>query len=99
MLHMKELSKTYRRSDTMVSRKIGDEVILVPIRNKTGDLDSIFTLNELAAFIWDGLDGINTLEQVRNAIVREYDVPEETAAADLIGCIHELESIDAVAVL
>jgi hypothetical protein len=49
---MSDLEKVYKKSDSMVSRKIGDESILVPIRQNAGDLDSIYTLNDTAAYIW-----------------------------------------------
>lgn len=97
--HMTALSAIYRKNENIVSRTIGDEVILVPIRKESGDLDNIFTLNELAAFIWNALDGNTSLEQIGSMITSDYEVTSEDAARDLLGCIADLESINAVAIV
>ena len=47
------LERCFKKDPNMVSRKIADEVILVPIRQNVGDLESIYTLNEVATRIWE----------------------------------------------
>ena len=49
---MTSLSCIYSKSESVVFREIGEECILVPIRQGVGDLDSIYTLNRTAARIW-----------------------------------------------
>jgi len=44
------------RSKNFIFRQIVEEMVLVPIRQNVADLDSIFTLNELGAFIWGKLE-------------------------------------------
>ena len=43
----------YQKDASIVSREIAGEVILVPIRQNMGDMESIFTLNETASRIWE----------------------------------------------
>lgn len=93
---MKDLKKTYGKNENLVYRRIGDETILVPIRDSTGDMDAIYNLNELGAFIWDHLDGSNSLEDVKRGILDEFDVAPEQAEKDLLGFIKELASINAL---
>ena len=50
---MHDLMKSFVKDPNIVSRKIAGEVILVPIRKNVGDLESIYTLNEVAARIWE----------------------------------------------
>ena len=50
------LDAIYVQDDNMVFRHIGDEMILVPLR-QTANLESIFTLNETGARVWQLLDG------------------------------------------
>ncbi len=45
------LAKRFVKDPNMVFRQIGDEVILVPIRRNVADLESIYTLNPVAARI------------------------------------------------
>jgi hypothetical protein len=90
------LEKVYKRSDAMVFRKIGDECILVPIRQGVGDLESIYTLNETAARIWELLDGTAKGVEIRDKIIEEFDVTPEEAEEDLVHHLQELASIKAI---
>lgn len=93
---MTGLDKIYRQDPSIVSRNIAGEMILVPIRHNVGDLESIYTLNETAARIWELFDGENTLGVVRDAIVTEFDVEADVAEQDILELIAQLESIGAV---
>ena len=77
-------------------RRIVDEVILVPIARNFGDLESIFTLNDVGARIWDLLDGDRSVEEIIEVIATEYAVDRETAAGDVAGFLDQLEHIGAV---
>ena len=72
----------YRHAGEVVMRRVGREALLVPVRNRAGDLDSIFTLNETAILVWEALDGKTPLEAVTERLCRDYDVDPEHAAAD-----------------
>lgn len=91
-----DLYKIYEKSDSIVSRRIANEVILVPIRQDVGDLESIYTLNEVAARIWELVDGKSTVKEIRDVIVSEYAVPPIEVEKDIMGCLSELESVRAV---
>lgn len=90
------LERVFKRSDDIVFRKIGDESLLVPIRQGLGDLESIYTLNETAARIWELLDGTATGKEIRNKITEEFDVTPEEAEKDLIQHLEELAGIKAI---
>jgi hypothetical protein len=90
------LAKVYRKSDSIVFRKIGDEFILVPIRQNVGDLDSIYTLNETAARIWELIDGEKSLDEIKSMMIEEFDVTPAEAEKDLIEHLQQLEGIKAV---
>ena len=90
------LDKVYRKNDSIVSRKIADEFILVPIRQDVGDLGSIYTLNEVAARIWELIDGKRKVGEIKERIVEEFEVTPEEAEKDLIGHLRQLEEIKAI---
>ena len=85
----------YRRSDKIIARRISGETILVPIRKGTA-VESLYTLDEIASFIWNLLDGQHTQEQVIEALVAEYAVTQDRASADVANFIKKLEAFDAV---
>ena len=93
---MNELGRVYRRDPNFVSRRIENETVLVPIRNNVGDLDCIFSLNPVGALVWEQLDGVATIEAIRDRIVGEYDVSAVAAEADLNAFVAEMESISAI---
>lgn len=95
---MTGLDTVYRQDPSIVSRNIAGEMILVPIRNNVGDLESIYTLNETAALIWELLDGEHTLMAVRDAVVTEFEVETDEAEQDMLELVAQLESIGAVRV-
>ncbi len=80
----------------MVFRKIEDETILVPVRRNVGDLDNIYVLNDVAAMVWELIDGKRSLEEIRDAVYDRYDVSPEVAYSDIKELIGELEEIKAV---
>jgi hypothetical protein len=86
----------YERNPDFIFRRIVDELVLVPVRQDVVDMDCIYTLNPLGAFIWEKLDGPITLGNLQAAIVEEYDVEPEAAAADLREFLHDLETAGAV---
>ena len=90
------LDKVYRKSDSIVSRKIADEFILVPIRRNVGDLESIYTLNDVAAYIWELLDGKRNILEIREKIVEEFDVSPEEAEKDLLELLQQLVKMKAI---
>jgi len=69
-----------RRS--VVTRRIAGETILVPIAGGVGDLDAIYTMNEVASFIWERIDG-QSVQAIAAAVSAEYDVGLEEAARDV----------------
>ena len=45
----------YIRSEAVVSRLIGGETLVVPVRGGVGDLASIYSFNEIGTMIWEAL--------------------------------------------
>ncbi len=93
---MSFLDKVYKKSDSIVSRKIADEFILVPIRQNVGDLESISTLNEVAARIWELIDGKMKVREIKDKIIKEFEATPQQAEKDLIEYLQQLEGIEAI---
>ena len=81
----------YRKNPDVVSRNIAGETVLVPISEKTQTAGRLFTLNEVGAFIWESLDGEESVEGILNRILDRYDVGEKSASADLVELIESME--------
>jgi hypothetical protein len=93
---MNELSDVFKKSENIVYRKIADEYILVPIRNNVGDLQNIYTLNEVGARVWELIDGKKTLNQISNELLEEFEIDKETLDKDIDVYIAQLLSEQAL---
>jgi hypothetical protein len=96
MNHITDLAKCFAKDPSVVSRKIADEFILVPLHPKAGEIDSIYTMNDVAATIWELIDGKRQVEDIKETLLEEFDVNAEEAERDLVEFIQHLESIGAV---
>ena len=90
------MQKKYRRNENFVYRRIGDETVLVPIKDNVGDMDSIYSLNEVGAFIWEKIDGTRRLIDIKEMMVVEYDVGNDEAEKDLLELIGQLEEMGSI---
>src|ERR671937_397181 len=93
---MQPLQRILQKAPSIVSRKIADEVILVPISHKVGEIDCLYALNDAGARIWELLDGQRSLKAVRDAIIAEFDVTEQEAEEDLHTLIEQLKEVGAI---
>lgn len=90
------MARCYAKSDGVVERQIRGERVLVPIAGSMEQLDSIYSLNEVASFIcgkaYEGL----TEEAIAAAVAGAYRVAPESAATDTHRILGELVSIGAL---
>ena len=86
----------FAKSGEFVLRNVGREAVLVPIRNRVGDLDSVFTLTPVAARIWGLIDGRTAVDAIAACICDEYDVTKDIAMHDLVELLEGLEAAQLV---
>jgi hypothetical protein len=83
----------YSKNPDVVFRKIADEFILVPVRQKVVDLKSIYTLNEVGAFLWEQLDGRKDVAQVQESVLESFDADPLQVAPDIRDMLAQLEAL------
>ena len=93
-----DLNKIYCLKDRVASRKIVDEVILVPLRDSVAEMENLYSLNEVAARVYELVDGRRAVRDICSVIVEEFDVSPEQAEADVSQFVEQLESIHAIEV-
>ncbi|MFB0564681.1 MAG: PqqD family protein [Candidatus Aminicenantaceae bacterium] len=91
------LEKCYQKDPDTPSRKIADEIILVPIRRKLADVDSIYLLRENVTLrIWELIDGLRSVREIIEIIQKEFDVSAEQAQMDIVEFFKQLEKIGGI---
>lgn len=84
------LHRIYQHDPEIVSRSIAGDTILVPIRKNLGEMESIYSLNETGARIWELIDGQRPLTEVHQVMIHEFDVDPVQAEQDLLELIDDL---------
>jgi methyltransferase-like protein len=87
------ISEIFNSKALFATRKVGTELILVPVKKSVADMNEIFTLNEVGNFIWEQIDGKNTEEDIFNAITEEFDIDSDTAKKDVIEFLDRLTDL------
>jgi hypothetical protein len=83
--------KCFTKKSDLVTRAITGETIIVPVHGHVGDLDSIYTLNEVGSSVWGLLDGETSVSQIIDTISGEYEVTRAETEADIIELIGSME--------
>lgn len=89
---MADLNTILSHAPSIVTRKTGNEYVLVPVTNNIADMDSVYTLNETGAFIWEHIDGKRSLSEITDLLVQEYEIEYEIAKDDIVSFIENMKA-------
>jgi hypothetical protein len=81
------LTRIARISDDAVFRELGDEAVVLNLATGT-----YFGLNAVALRVWQLIEEVGLLRDVRDAVVREFEVDPDTATRDLSNLIEQLST-------
>ena len=87
---MAGLKSILSQSTKVVTRKTGNEYVLVPITNNIADMNSVYTLNETGAFIWEHIDGKRSVEEIIITLTSEYDIDPKNAETDVLSFVENM---------
>jgi len=88
---MIDLNSVVSKSPSIVTRKTGNEYVLVPVANNIADMNSVYTLNETGAFLWELIDGKKSVKDLIESMISEYEIDKKSAAADVMSFIEEMK--------
>jgi hypothetical protein len=75
------------RASHVAARMLGDQMMVM----STQDAPSLFSLNKVAAVIWEAADGVTPLEKiVENRICPRFDVTLDVALQDAQNLVERL---------
>ena len=93
-----EDARIFVRSQSVVSRRVSGETLIVPVRGKVGDLASIYSVNEVASLIWQLLEMPRNVSELVSAVEGEYDVDPQQAQQDVSKFLNDMLSVGLVEV-
>lgn len=68
-----------KRSEDFILKELMGSFVLVPVGEAAMNLNGVITLNETAKFLWDSAEGEFEVKDLVDAVVREYEVDDQTA--------------------
>ena len=80
---IREEEKQMKMKEGFVLRNVVDEFIIMPTGDNIAKFEGAVVLNEVSAFVFKLLENPVSREDLLAAMLNEYDVDEQTAAADL----------------
>jgi hypothetical protein len=83
----------YVRSESVVSRVIAGETLIIPVRKGVGDLASIYSLNEVASVIWQSVTGPRSTEEIVHTLQNEFAGEPEQMEQDVHAFLQEMSSV------
>ena len=84
-------SSVFRHNESLVTRDLAGEKVIIPVRGKVGDLGSIYTLNSVGGDVWNLIDGKRTVAEIVSVLGEEYEVDAATVAADVRQLLDEMQ--------
>lgn len=96
MLTPPTVGEVFARSARIVGRRIAGEYVLVPLVTHGADLDAIYNLNAVGAFIWERLDGRTSGAGIVSALTEAFAVDPDRAEADYLEFLSKLRDLNAV---
>lgn len=85
MAHSQAVLNGVTLSQNVVARAVGDETVLLAL-----DSGIYFTLNPVGTLVWRGLENAESIDQIVDRIVSEYDAPAARVKPDIIELLGEL---------
>lgn len=85
-----------RASKDFIMREIAGEHILLPVGAAAVKFNGLITMNDIGRFLYDLLAQDRTEQELGEQIVGAYDVPLETALADIHSFLQQLHEIGAL---
>jgi hypothetical protein len=88
---METEARVYHRIEGVIHRRVGAEGVLVPVTREAGDLEYVFSLNPVGAFVWDRLETPATLDALAEAVAASFDVAADEARNDVAAFLDQLD--------
>jgi hypothetical protein len=87
------------RSDSVVSRVIANETLIVPVRRGVGDLSSIYSLNPVASTIWDAISKPRSKAEIVQLVEEKFDADASAANDDIESFLAEMTAAGLVSAI
>jgi hypothetical protein len=87
---MSLLEQSFIKADDVIARHIAGETIIVPVRSRVGDLDSIYALNDVGSRVWQLIESSVPVQRIIETVCEEYETDAAEATRDVLELLNSL---------
>lgn len=85
-----------KRNPDFILRSVADTRLLVPVGAAAVQFAGMVTVNDTSAYLWELLECEQTTETLTAALLKRYEIDEETARRDVEKVLSSLTEIGAI---
>ena len=82
----------YQKNSPTISKTIGDELILLRVKDNVGDLEKVYIVKGTGRRIWELIDGKRSVGEIKRLLIREFKVTPREAEDDLVLFLNQKQS-------
>lgn len=86
-----------KKNPAYIVKAIMDETVIIPTGNAIENFNGMISTNEVAGFIWQNIDGCESVEAMIELVLEEFDVDRKTASEDVTGFLKTLKELGMIA--
>ncbi len=91
-----EKDKLLKKNPNIVTRVIGDEVILLPVYKTSDEINCIYTLNHDATEVWKLINGKLTNTQIKAKLLKKLAITPKVVDKEMSSFLKDLKKVKAV---
>ncbi len=80
-----------KKAEGYVIRKLEEEYVLIPCRERAEEVNETLSLSETAGFIYLNADKADSIEELAKLVAKEYDIPESEVREDVKAVVKTLQ--------
>lgn len=74
-----------------ILKDLGGQMVVVAVGNATQTLNGMIKLNDSGVVLWKKLESGATEDELKDALMEEYEISEETAKEDVAAFVNSLK--------
>lgn len=74
-----------------ILKDLGGQTVVVAVGNATQTLNGMIKLNDSGVVLWEKLESGATEDELKDALMKKYDISEETAKEDVAAFVNSLK--------
>lgn len=82
-----------KRKGEYVLRQLMDEYVLIPYKETAEQVNQVITLSEIAAYIYEHMQAVDTSDELADLVSKEYNEPKENVRDDVSMVLTKFEQM------